>query len=231
MAREAGRISRRDGGGGNRTRVLETRRAIQRRDRIRARSLRAIRTQISRTNLATAGFADGVVLAVGYGIDDVTLGFDMEGSGSIERLNTLPGSQTRGARCSARLSPAGSGRISWAGLSRSGRRIRTRDGVLPEKCLCRAKTGGRQTRLCRERIRQREPGRRARRTPGAIRRSGRIRPSRTPAVAISRTHAAPAPVPSPSRFGQRTRTAAPVAARAPPRNVCVQARRSATPGL
>jgi hypothetical protein len=34
-------------------------------------------------------------VAVGYGIDDITLGFDMEGSGSIERLNTLPGSQTR----------------------------------------------------------------------------------------------------------------------------------------
>jgi hypothetical protein len=32
---------------------------------------------------------------VAYGIDDVTLGFDMEGSGSVERLNTLPGSHTR----------------------------------------------------------------------------------------------------------------------------------------
>ena len=32
---------------------------------------------------------------VAYGIDDVTLGFEMEGSGSIERLNALPGSQTR----------------------------------------------------------------------------------------------------------------------------------------
>jgi hypothetical protein len=34
-------------------------------------------------------------VAAGYGIDDITLGFDMEGSGSIKRLNTLPGSQTR----------------------------------------------------------------------------------------------------------------------------------------
>jgi hypothetical protein len=32
---------------------------------------------------------------VAYGIDDLTLGFDMEGSGAIERLNALPGSQTR----------------------------------------------------------------------------------------------------------------------------------------
>src|SRR5438270_10016152 len=34
-------------------------------------------------------------VAVGFGIDDITIGFDMEGSGSVERLNTLPGSQTR----------------------------------------------------------------------------------------------------------------------------------------
>lgn len=34
-------------------------------------------------------------VAVGYGVDDITLGFDMEGSGSIGRLNQLPGSQTR----------------------------------------------------------------------------------------------------------------------------------------
>src|SRR5438270_2793370 len=34
-------------------------------------------------------------VAVGFGIDDITIGFDMEGSGSIERLNALPGSQTR----------------------------------------------------------------------------------------------------------------------------------------
>jgi hypothetical protein len=32
---------------------------------------------------------------VAYGIDDLTLGFDMEGSGAIERLNALPGTQTR----------------------------------------------------------------------------------------------------------------------------------------
>jgi hypothetical protein len=32
---------------------------------------------------------------VAYGIDDVTLGFDMEGSGAIERLNAMPGTQTR----------------------------------------------------------------------------------------------------------------------------------------
>jgi hypothetical protein len=32
---------------------------------------------------------------VAYGIDDVTLGFDMEGSGSIDRLNTMPGTQMR----------------------------------------------------------------------------------------------------------------------------------------
>src|SRR5947208_1800400 len=32
---------------------------------------------------------------VAYGIDDLTIGFDMEGSGAIERLNALPGSQTR----------------------------------------------------------------------------------------------------------------------------------------
>ncbi len=32
---------------------------------------------------------------VGYGIDDLTLGFDMEGSPSIRRLNELSGSQTR----------------------------------------------------------------------------------------------------------------------------------------
>jgi hypothetical protein len=30
---------------------------------------------------------------VAYGIDDVTLGFDMEGSGAIERLKGLPGTQ------------------------------------------------------------------------------------------------------------------------------------------
>jgi hypothetical protein len=34
-------------------------------------------------------------VAVAYGIDDLTLGFDMEGSGAIEHLNALPGSQTR----------------------------------------------------------------------------------------------------------------------------------------
>jgi hypothetical protein len=33
--------------------------------------------------------------AVGYGIDDLTLGFDMEGSPSVRRLNELSGSQTR----------------------------------------------------------------------------------------------------------------------------------------
>jgi hypothetical protein len=32
---------------------------------------------------------------VAYGIDDVSLGFDMEGSGAIERLNEMPGTQTR----------------------------------------------------------------------------------------------------------------------------------------
>jgi hypothetical protein len=32
---------------------------------------------------------------VAYGINDVTLGFDMEGSGSIERLNAMEGTQTR----------------------------------------------------------------------------------------------------------------------------------------
>src|SRR6266540_5959808 len=32
---------------------------------------------------------------VAYGIDDLTLGFDMEGSGAIERLNAFPGTQTR----------------------------------------------------------------------------------------------------------------------------------------
>jgi hypothetical protein len=32
---------------------------------------------------------------VAYGIDDLTLGFEMQGSGSIQRLNELPGSQTR----------------------------------------------------------------------------------------------------------------------------------------
>ncbi len=32
---------------------------------------------------------------VAYGIDDVTLGFDMEASGAIERLNAFPGTQTR----------------------------------------------------------------------------------------------------------------------------------------
>jgi hypothetical protein len=32
---------------------------------------------------------------VAYGVDDVTLGFDMEGSGAIERLNAMPGTQTR----------------------------------------------------------------------------------------------------------------------------------------
>ncbi len=34
-------------------------------------------------------------IPVAYGIDDVTLGFEMEGSGAIERLNGLPGTQTR----------------------------------------------------------------------------------------------------------------------------------------
>jgi hypothetical protein len=33
--------------------------------------------------------------AVQYGVDDITLGFDMEGSTSITRLNELPGTQTR----------------------------------------------------------------------------------------------------------------------------------------
>jgi hypothetical protein len=32
---------------------------------------------------------------VAYGIDDVTLGFDMEGSGAIDHLNGMPGTQTR----------------------------------------------------------------------------------------------------------------------------------------
>jgi hypothetical protein len=32
---------------------------------------------------------------VAYGVDDVTLGFDMEGSGAIERLDALPGTHTR----------------------------------------------------------------------------------------------------------------------------------------
>jgi hypothetical protein len=32
---------------------------------------------------------------IAYGIDDLTLGFDMEGSGSIQRLNELPGSPRR----------------------------------------------------------------------------------------------------------------------------------------
>src|SRR5918995_6946468 len=32
---------------------------------------------------------------VSYGIDDVTLGFDMDGSGAVDRLNALPGTQTR----------------------------------------------------------------------------------------------------------------------------------------
>src|SRR6266540_5001094 len=35
------------------------------------------------------------VVPVAYGIDDVTLGFDMEGSGAIDRLNAMPGTQTR----------------------------------------------------------------------------------------------------------------------------------------
>lgn len=34
-------------------------------------------------------------LSIAYGIDDLTLGFDMEGSGAVERLNTMAGTQTR----------------------------------------------------------------------------------------------------------------------------------------
>jgi hypothetical protein len=33
--------------------------------------------------------------AVAYGVDDLTLGFDMTSSPSLRRLNELPGSQTR----------------------------------------------------------------------------------------------------------------------------------------
>jgi hypothetical protein len=32
---------------------------------------------------------------VGYGVDDLTLGFDMEGSPSVPALNAAPGSQAR----------------------------------------------------------------------------------------------------------------------------------------
>src|SRR5215218_1893864 len=39
--------------------------------------------------------SDASFVPVAYGVDDVTLGFDMEGSGAIERLNALPGTQTR----------------------------------------------------------------------------------------------------------------------------------------
>ena len=69
----------------NRTRVLRARRAIQSRDR----------TQIPPQTSSRRGFLMASFVAAGYGIDDITLGFDMEGSGSIKRLNTLPGSQTR----------------------------------------------------------------------------------------------------------------------------------------
>src|SRR5437868_5710077 len=49
-------------------------------------------------------------VAVAYGIDDVTLGFDMEGSGAIQRLNALPGVQTRRGKMLGEL-------VSWGAWS------------------------------------------------------------------------------------------------------------------
>jgi hypothetical protein len=55
----------------------------------------SILSRTSRTNLHQSGVIGARFNAVAYGVDDLTLGFDMEGSRSVAALNAAPGSQTR----------------------------------------------------------------------------------------------------------------------------------------
>src|SRR6266516_2344560 len=68
-------------------------------------------------------------VVVGYGIDDITLGFDMEGSGSIERLNGLPWFANPPRQASRRSCLLG-------------------EMVAPLGSFCRVLEGGYETAIC-----------------------------------------------------------------------------------
>ena len=93
---------------------------------------------------------------VAYGIDDLTLGFAMQGSGSIRRLSELPGSQTRRGKM---LGEA----VSWGRwshlLGRSvafwksdTQRLYVQAKVAPEGELCPPAALGNEIELLRRRM-------------------------------------------------------------------------------
>jgi hypothetical protein len=93
---------------------------------------------------------------VAYGVDDLTLGFDMEGSPSVRRLNDLPGSQTRRGKMLGE--PASWGK--WAHLlgrsvsfwKSDTRRLYVQAKVADEGELCRPSELASQIRGLMERM-------------------------------------------------------------------------------